>query len=111
MHLDPLSGYLFVFKNKRADRIKVMYWDRDGFAIWYKALQKGTFKFPSIENMTSAGVEIDSSTLRLILDGIDLKSIRRQHRYQLTPSANRTCDPAAKLLRALYEPPSEEDPE
>jgi len=83
MHLDPLSGYLFVFKNKRADRIKVFYWDRDGVAIWYKLLQKGTFKFPNIEKMDSAGIEIDTSTLRLIIDGVDLASIRLRQRYRL----------------------------
>jgi transposase len=83
MHLDPLSGYLFVFKNKRADRIKVLYWDRDGLAIWYKVLQKGTFKFPNIQKMDSAGIEIDAATLRLILDGVDLGSIRRRPRYRL----------------------------
>lgn len=81
MNLDPRSGYLFVFKNKRADRIKLMYFERDGMAIWYKVLSKGTFKFPDLTNITSAGVEIDSQTLRLILDGIDLKSIRREPRY------------------------------
>ena len=83
MNLDPLSGYLFVFKNKRADRIKVLYWDRDGLAIWYKVLQKGTFRFPNIQKMDSAGIEIDMSTLNLILDGVDLGSIRRRQRYRL----------------------------
>ena len=83
MHLDPLSGFLFVFKNKHGDRIKVVYWDITGFAMWYKVLQKGTFKFPDLQNLSSAGIEIDSSTLQLILDGIDLSSIRRQHRFRL----------------------------
>jgi len=83
MNLDPLSGYLFVFKNKRADRIKLLYWDRSGLAIWYKALQKGTFKFPDLQNYSSAGLEIDAVTLRLILDGIDLPTVRRQHHYTL----------------------------
>lgn len=85
MHLDPLSGYLFVFRNKRGDRIKCIYWDETGFAMWYKLLQKGTFQFPSLQNLTSAGVEIDPSTLRMILDGIDLGSIRRQHRFRRAP--------------------------
>jgi transposase len=84
MHLDPLSDCLFVFKNKRGDRIKVIYWDSDGFAIWYKVLQKGTFQFPDLQNFTSAGLEIDASTLGLILDGIDLSSIRRRQRYRHT---------------------------
>lgn len=81
MHLDPLSGCLFVFKNKRGDRIKAVYWDSDGFAMWYKVLQRGTFQFPDLENFSSAGLEIDSSTLRMILDGIDLGTIRRRQRY------------------------------
>jgi transposase len=83
MHLDPLSGALFVFKNKRADRIKVLYWDTNGFALWYKVLQKGTFQFPDLQNFSAAGVEIDSSLLALILHGIDLSTIRRRHRYRL----------------------------
>jgi transposase len=82
MHLDPLSGFLFVFKNKRSDRIKVVYWDSDGMAMWYKVLQKGTFQFPNLENLSSAGIEIDQATMRLILDGIDLGSIRRKARYK-----------------------------
>jgi transposase len=87
MHLDPLSGYLFLFKNKRGDRIKVMYWEPDGFAIWYKVLQKGTFRLPDLQNFSSAGLEIDSSTLRLILDGVDLGSIRRRRRFRYDTAA------------------------
>lgn len=86
MHLDPLSDCIFVFKNKRGDRIKVLYWDSDGFAMWYKVLQKGTFQFPDLQNFTSAGIEIDSSTLGLILNGIDLGSIRRRQRYRAAPA-------------------------
>ncbi len=82
MNLDPQSGYLFVFRNKRGDRIKVLYWDNDGFAMWYKMLPKGTFEFPDLENFSSAGVEIEASTLRMILDGIDLSSIRRRQRFR-----------------------------
>ena len=86
MHLDPLSGCLFIFKNKRGDRIKCMYWDGDGFALWYKVLQKGTFQFPNLESFSSAGLEIDASILRMILDGIDLSSICRRPRYRLPAS-------------------------
>jgi transposase len=89
MHLDPLSGALFIFKNKRADRIKVLYWDTNGFALWYKVLQKGTFQFPDLQNFSTAGIEIDSSLLALILHGIDLSTIRRRHSYRLpTPGPN-----------------------
>lgn len=59
MHLDPLTDCLFVFKNKRGDRIKVIYWDCDGFAMWYKVLQRGTFQFPDLANFSSAGIECD----------------------------------------------------
>jgi transposase len=88
MHLDPLSDGLFVFRNRRGDRIKVIYWDGDGFAMWYKVLQKGTFKFPDLQNFSSAGLEIDRSTLQMVLDGIDLGTIRRQHRYRRSVHAD-----------------------
>lgn len=87
MHLDPLSGSLFIFKNKRGDRIKCIYWDENGFAMWYKVLQRGTFQFPSLQNYSSAGLEIDASTMRMILDGIDLSSIRRRTRFRPAPPA------------------------
>lgn len=84
MHLEPLSGYLFIFKNKRGDRIKCVYFDGDGFAMWYKVLLKGTFQFPDLQHLSAAGIEIDQSTLGLILDGIDLSSIRRRNRYRMS---------------------------
>jgi transposase len=83
MHLDPLSGYLFVFKNKRGDRLKCVFWDTDSFAMFYKVLQKGTFQFPDLQRINSAGLEIEPSILRMILDGIDLVRIRKHQRYQL----------------------------
>ncbi len=92
MHLDPTSGFLFVFKNKRGDRIKCVFWDTDGYAMFYKVLQKGTFKFPSLQNINSAGLEIDPATLRLILDGIDLGSIQRQQRYRRSPILQQATD-------------------
>lgn len=82
MHLDPRSDALFIFKNKRGDRIKVVYFDGDGMAMWYKLLLRGTYQFPDLQNFSSAGIEIDASTLRMILDGIDLSSIRRRDRYR-----------------------------
>ncbi len=97
MHLDPLSGGLFLFKNKRGDRIKCVYWDSDGMAMWYKVLQRGTFQFPDLQNFASAGLEIDASTLRMILDGIDLSSIRRRERYRApVGTATTQLDPFAR---------------
>jgi transposase len=76
---DPLSGQLFVFRNKRADRVKLLYWDEDGFVILYKRLEAGTFRFPAAE---PAGVEIRAADLQMLLDGVDLESVRRQRRYR-----------------------------
>jgi transposase len=76
---DPLSGQLFVFRNKRADRVKLLYWDEDGFVIIYKRLEAGTFRFPRAE---AAGVEIRAADLQMLLDGIDLDSVKRQKRYR-----------------------------
>ncbi len=76
---DPLSGQLFVFRNKRADRVKLLYWDEDGFVILYKRLEAGTFRFPAA---AEAGVEIRAADLQMLLDGIDLSSVQRQKRYR-----------------------------
>jgi transposase len=81
---DPLSGHLFVFRNKRGDRLKLLYWDTDGLAIWYKRLEQGTFRFPTI---TGDGVEIRAVDLTMILDGVDLDSVKRQRRYRRPEAA------------------------
>src|SRR6202142_2770409 len=79
---DPLSGHLFVFRNKRGDRLKLLYWDRDGYAIWYKRLEQGSFRFPAATANDGDGVEIHAADLTMILDGIDLDSVKRQQRYR-----------------------------
>jgi transposase len=76
---DPLSGQLFVFRNKRADRIKLLYWDEDGFVIVYKRLEAGTFRFPQAE---ATGVEIRAADLHMLLDGVDWQNAKRSKRYQ-----------------------------
>jgi transposase len=78
---DPLSGHLFVFRNRRRDRVKILYWDRDGYALWYKRLERGTFKFPSVTSSRSRRVEVKASDLMMLLDGVDLLSVRREKRY------------------------------
>jgi transposase len=78
---DPLSGHLFVFRNKRGDRVKLLYWDTDGLAIWYKRLERGSFRFPVPTN-GDCGVEIRAADLTMILDGVDLDSVKRQQRYR-----------------------------
>jgi transposase len=77
---NPLSGHLFVFRNRVGDRVKILYWDRSGLAMWYKRLQRGTFRFPVVDG-TSAQVSV--ADLMLILEGIDLAGARRRKRFQL----------------------------
>ena len=72
---DPLSGHLFVFRGRRGDRVKLLYWDRDGYALWYKRLETGVFRFPSD---LAQSAEISASDLGLILEGIDLRSVKRK---------------------------------
>jgi transposase len=78
---DPFSGHLFLFRSRGGDRLKILYWDRDGFALWYKRLEEGTFKLPKIEP-AARSVELRASELAMLLDGIDLRSVKRVRRYQ-----------------------------
>ena len=81
LEVDPLSGNLFLFRNKRADRVKLLYWDQDGYALWYKRLEAGTFRFPAADHQ-AASVTISPADLAMLLDGVDLASVRRRKRYQ-----------------------------
>lgn len=82
LRMDPLSGALFLFVNRRRDRLKVLYWDGDGLAIWYRRLEQGTFQFPQCSD-DKACVEIRSDEFTMLLRGIDLKSVKRRKRYSL----------------------------
>lgn len=77
---DPLTGHLFLFVGRHKDRLKILYWDRDGFAVWYKRLEKGTFRLPT-GSKVGASVELKPSELAMILDGLDLASLRRRPRF------------------------------
>lgn len=77
---DPLSGQLFVFRNKAGDRLKILAWEGDGYAIWYKRLEAGTFRFPDVTDR--AGIEVRAADLAMLLDGIDLESVKRRKRYR-----------------------------
>ena len=79
---DPLSGNLFVFRSRSADRLKILYWDRDGFALWYKRLEEGAFRFPSVAEGQSS-IEVKGSELAMLLEGIDLRSIKRGKRFRV----------------------------
>ena len=80
---DPLSGSLYVFINRRRDRIKILYWGQTGFCIWYQQLQKGTYQLPDQDALQAqTTLEVTRSQLSLILDGIDLSSARQRMRFQ-----------------------------
>lgn len=81
---DPRAGHLFVFRSRGGDRLKALYFDRDGYIVIYKRLEAGTFKLPKVEEGQTS-VELRASELAMILDGIDLASVKRTKRYQLKP--------------------------
>jgi transposase len=78
LHQDPFSGHLFVFVNRAGDRMKILFWDRSGYALFYKRLEEGVFHLPAQEE---AGVEIDVPRLTLILEGLDLSGAQQQKRF------------------------------
>jgi transposase len=81
MELDAFAGHLFVFGNRRRDRIKILYWDRDGFAVWAKRLEEGTYAMP-FGDTAEKRREITAAELGAILSGIDLSAARRRKRYR-----------------------------
>ena len=91
---DPLSGDLFVFRSRRGDRLKLLYWDQDGLAIWYKRLEEGSFVLPAADGKRGQvgehGLVLRAAELAMLLDGIDLSQVKRQKRYQrpLAPMAS-----------------------
>jgi transposase len=78
---DLLSGHLFLFLNRRRDRIKMLHWDADGLVIWYKRLEAGSFQIPR-RIAPGAAVELKSAQLAMLLSGIDLTDARQRKRYQ-----------------------------
>jgi transposase len=78
---DPLSGHLYVFFNRRRDRTKVLFWDRTGLVLYYKRLERGTFRLTAFEDPRSARTEIEAAELALILEGIDLAHAKRRPRF------------------------------
>lgn len=78
---DPLSGHLFLFFNRPRDRIKILFWDVDGFCLWYKRLEVGVFQLPAVTE-DQPGLELDCGQLNRLLGGLDLKNGRRRRRYR-----------------------------
>ena len=81
MQLNVFEGHLLVFSNQRRDRVKILYWDRDGFAIWAKRLEEGTYAMPFTGAQGEQRREITAQELGAILSGIDLSQAARRKRY------------------------------
>ena len=81
LQLDAFAGHLYIFANRRKDRLKILYWNNDGFAIWAKRLESGVFAIPSGES-GSTRLEITTEELGAVLSGIDLQQAPRRKRYR-----------------------------
>jgi transposase len=88
---DVMTGDYFVFFNRRRHRCKILYWDRDGLVVWAKRLERGRFQLPAACN-GAVSVEVDGTTLAMILGGVDLQSVQRRKRYQVPSRDRRTVD-------------------
>ena len=89
---DIRCGDLFLFLNRRLDRVKLIHWDRDGLAIWMKRLERGTFQRPR-RSASGAQVEMDATDLALLLSGIELTSVKRRPRYSLGAAQRTPLEP------------------
>lgn len=83
--LDAMAGNLFVFLNRRANQVRILFWDRDGFCIIAKKLERGTFRRSAKGLAGKAHVEIEATDLALLLEGIEIKELRRSKRYKIPP--------------------------
>ena len=79
---DVFSGHLYVFFSKRCDRVRVLYWDRNGFALWLKRLERGRFRVRHLKDGELSVSAVEAAELTLILEGIDLAGARRRPRWQ-----------------------------
>jgi len=95
---DPLGGHLFVFFSRRWDRVRVVYWDRNGFAMWTKRLERGRFRLGLTKEGRPAAVTVEAAELALILEGIDLVGARRRPRWE-----PRTASLSTRALSAFVE--------
>jgi transposase len=85
LNADPLSGHLFIFRNRSADRLKILYWGGHGLCLWCQRLEAGHYHFPDAPADASA-VELSAGQLQMVLDGIDLSRVRRFKRFSPPPA-------------------------
>lgn len=93
--LDPLCGHLFVFRNRRSDQIRVLFWDRTGYVLYSKRLAQGTFKLGLQIPEGATHLEIEAVELSLMLEGIDLSEGTRRKRWRAAKVAMPVTDPSA----------------
>jgi transposase len=88
---DPLSGDLFVFRSRRGDRMKLLWWDEDGYGFFYKRLEEGSFVLPTADGQRATagdhGLVLRPAELAMLLDGVDLGHVKRHKRYQRPTAA------------------------
>lgn len=82
---DPLSGHIFVFVNRRRNRVKCLWWDRSGWTTLYKKLERGTFALPTEPLLGQTHIEVDAGELAMMLEGIDLEGAKRRTRFRRLP--------------------------
>jgi transposase len=82
---DPLSGHVFVFLNRRRNRVKLLVWDRTGYVLIYKRLERGTFRLATQPRFGERHVEMNAGELGLMLEGLDLRNARRRKRWRRAP--------------------------
>jgi transposase len=87
--LDLFAGHLFVFVGRRGDRCKILFWDRGGFVLYYKRLERGRFRIPTVP-AEAGSIVIDATALAMLLDGIDLVAVKRPRRWEPPNAADRT---------------------
>lgn len=88
---DPLSGHLYVVFNRRGDHVRILFWDRHGYCLFGKRLERGRFRLPWEQDTTQVSVEMEAAELALILEGIDLRGARRRARW--TPTSTTAGTP------------------
>lgn len=102
---DPMSGHVFVFVNRRRNRIKLLVWDRTGWLLLYKRLERGTFELARAPAAGNRHVEVDAGELTLMLEGLDLRGAVRRKRWYRSPTgevATGSARPGEKKLRSAY---------
>ena len=81
LRLEPLSGHLFIFFNRRRDQVRILFWDRSGYVLWAKRLERGRFRLPEHWTRGAPSAQIEAAELSLCLEGIDLTGAKRRPRW------------------------------